>query len=31
MLYKEWEKLIREFEKSGKTQAQWCREKGLKI
>ncbi len=31
MLYKEWEKLIKEFEKSGKSQAQWCREKNLKF
>lgn len=31
MSYKEWEKLIKEFEKSGKSQAQWCREKNLKV
>jgi cation transport regulator ChaB len=31
MLYKEWEKLIKEVEKSGKSQAQWCREKNLKF
>jgi hypothetical protein len=31
MSYKEWEKIIKEFEKSGKSQAQWCREKNLKI
>ena len=31
MSYKEWEKLIKEFEKSGKTQSQWCREKNLKF
>lgn len=31
MLYKEWVKLIKEFEKSGKTQAQWCRENNLKF
>ena len=31
MLYSEWEKLIKEFEKSGKTQAQWCKEKNLKV
>lgn len=31
MLYIEWEKLIKEFEKSEKTQAQWCREKNLKV
>lgn len=27
----EWEKLVEEFKKSGKSQAQWCREKGLKV
>lgn len=31
MLYKEWVKLIEEFKTSGKTQAQWCREKNLKL
>jgi hypothetical protein len=31
MLYNEWKKLIKEFEKSNKTQAQWCREKNLKV
>jgi len=31
MIYSEWEKLIKEFEKSGKTQAQWCKEKNLKV
>lgn len=31
MLYKEWVKLIEEFKISGKTQAQWCREKNLKV
>lgn len=31
MIYSEWEQLIKEFEKSGKTQAQWCREKNLKV
>ena len=31
MLYKEWEKLIEEFKASGKSQAQWCREKNLKV
>jgi hypothetical protein len=29
MLYKEWVKLIEEFKESGKSQAQWCREKSL--
>ena len=27
----EWEKLVEEFKKSGKSQAQWCREKNLKV
>lgn len=31
MSYKEWEKLIKEFEKSGKSQSQWCRENDLKV
>lgn len=31
MLYKEWEKLIEEFKTSGKSQAQWCREKNIKV
>jgi len=31
MLYKEWVKLIEEFKTSGKSQAQWCREKNLKV
>ena len=31
MLIKNWDKLIQEFEESGKSQAQWCREKNLKI
>ena len=31
MLIKNWDKLIQEFEESGKRQAQWCREKNLKI
>lgn len=31
MSYKEWEKLIKEFKTSGKSQAQWCREKNLKV
>jgi len=31
MLYKEWVKLIEEFKASGKSQAQWCREKNLKV
>lgn len=31
MLYKEWENIIKEFEKSGKSQAEWCREKNLKF
>lgn len=31
MTYNQWEKLIKEFEKSGKTQSQWCREKNLKF
>ena len=30
MLNNEWLTLIKEFEKSGKSQAQWCREKNLK-
>jgi hypothetical protein len=29
--FKEWEKLIEEFKASGKSQAQWCREKNLKV
>ena len=31
MLMKDWDKLIEEFKASGKSQAQWCREKNLKI
>ncbi len=31
MSHKEWEKLIEEFNGSGKSQAQWCREKNLKV
>jgi hypothetical protein len=31
MLYKEWVKLIEAFKVSGKSQAQWCREKNLKV
>jgi len=31
MTFEEWKKLIEEFEKSGKSQAQWCREKNLKV
>jgi len=31
MLYKEWVKLIEEFKASGKSQAQWCKEKNLKV
>jgi hypothetical protein len=31
MLYKEWVKLIEEFKTSKKSQAQWCREKNLKV
>jgi hypothetical protein len=31
MLYNEWEKLICEFKKSSKTQAQWCKEKNLSV
>jgi len=31
MLYNEWVKLIEEFKKSGKSQAQWCREKNIRI
>lgn len=31
MLYKEWVKLIEEFKTSGKSQAQWCREKNIKV
>ncbi|HOJ11155.1 MAG TPA: hypothetical protein PK733_11250 [Clostridiales bacterium] len=29
MSYKGWDKLIEEFKASGKSQAQWCREKDL--
>lgn len=31
MSHQEWEKLIKEFKASGKSQAQWCREKNLKV
>ena len=31
MSYKEWEKLIEEFKVSGKSQAQWCKEKNLNV
>jgi hypothetical protein len=31
MLIRDWDKLIEEFKTSGKSQAQWCREKNLKI
>jgi hypothetical protein len=31
MSHNQWKKLIEEFEKSGKTQSQWCREKNLKF
>lgn len=30
MLIKDWDNLIEEFKTSGKSQAQWCREKNLK-
>lgn len=31
MSRKEWEKIIEEFNNSGKSQAQWCRDNDLKI
>ena len=31
MIYKEWMKLIEEFKVSGKTQSDWCKEKGIKV
>ncbi len=31
MSRKEWEKIIEEFNNSGKSQAQWCRDNNLKI
>lgn len=31
MIHKEWVKLIEEFKVSGKTQADWCRKKEIKV
>lgn len=31
MIYNEWMKLIEEFKVSGKTQSDWCKEKGIKV